>query len=245
MQIKQLFTGAAVAATLATSTTAMAELSGNIGVTSEYYFRGLTQSAGAAVQGGVDYAAASGFYAGMWGSNVSFAGAGAGGAEVDLYGGYAFEAGPVGIDLGALYYWYPEEDETGTELSTLEISAGFSFGPASLGYAYSDELKFFGVTGANGEYGEGGYLSLGIELPISEKASVAASIGQYSGQAIEDYLASVGSTDDAYVDYGLSLNLAASDEIGVSFGFVGTDIDTGAADDDLAFVASASYGFGL
>jgi len=239
MQIKQLFKGAAVAATLATSTTALAEVSGNIGATSEYYFRGLSQGA-AAVQGGIDYAGESGVYAGFWGSNVGFAGA-TGGAEVDIYGGYAFEAGPVGIDLGALYYWYPEEDETATELSTLELSVGLSMGPVSAGVAYADELKFFGVTGANGEYGDGTYLSLGIDLPVSEKLGFSAGIGQYSGQAIEDYLGSIGSTDDSYTDLNVTLTAAASEDISVSFGFVKTDI----SNYDMGFVAGFSYGFGL
>ena len=45
----------------------------NVGLYSQYVFRGLTQtSEKPAIQGGVDYSHASGFYAGAWASNVSW-----------------------------------------------------------------------------------------------------------------------------------------------------------------------------
>ena len=37
--------------------------------------------------------------------------AASGGTELDLYGGYAFKAGPVGLDFGAIYYLYNEDQE--------------------------------------------------------------------------------------------------------------------------------------
>ena len=62
-------------------------LTANVSLASDYYFRGLTQTWGKpAIQGGFDFAHGSGFYAGVWGSNVSgkqFAG---GSMELDLYG---------------------------------------------------------------------------------------------------------------------------------------------------------------
>ena len=44
----------------------------NVSFTTDYIWRGMTQSDGPAVQGGFDYEADSGFYAGFWGSNVNF-----------------------------------------------------------------------------------------------------------------------------------------------------------------------------
>ena len=58
----------------------------------------MTQSDGPAIQGGFDYANDSGFYAGIWGSNVNF-NDGAG-SELDYYFGYGFETGGIGVDLG-------------------------------------------------------------------------------------------------------------------------------------------------
>ena len=47
-------------------------VSANVSFTSDYIWRGMTQSDGPAIQGGFDYANDSGFYAGIWGSNVNF-----------------------------------------------------------------------------------------------------------------------------------------------------------------------------
>ena len=73
----------------------------------------MTQTDGIAVSGGFDYAADSGFYAGIWGSNVNFndsTGSG-NGAEFDYYFGYGFELGEVGVDLGYVAFDYPGNEE--------------------------------------------------------------------------------------------------------------------------------------
>jgi uncharacterized protein (TIGR02001 family) len=112
-----------VLALLATSSAAFAqtapvaaapEVTYNVGVVSQYRYRGLAQTKGdAALQGGVDYANANGFYAGAWGSTIKWikdsaliAGETKGGVEVDMYAGYKFEAAGVGYDVGFLRYEY-------------------------------------------------------------------------------------------------------------------------------------------
>lgn len=92
-------------------------LTANVAFVTDYRFRGISQTYGLpAIQGGVDYAHASGVYLGTWGSNVySTAGNGVGtsytngaGLEWDIYGGYKFEAAKdLTLDVGALYYYYP------------------------------------------------------------------------------------------------------------------------------------------
>ena len=68
-------------------------LSANVTLASEYLYRGIAQTRGKpALQGGVDYAHASGFYLGAWGSTITWiddqtAGASAP-VEIDLYGGF-------------------------------------------------------------------------------------------------------------------------------------------------------------
>ncbi len=112
-----------VLALLATSSAAFAqtapaaaapEVTYNVGVVSQYRYRGLAQTKGdAALQGGVDYANANGFYAGAWGSSIKWikdsavnAGETKGSVELDLYGGYKFEAAGVAYDVGFLRYEY-------------------------------------------------------------------------------------------------------------------------------------------
>ena len=85
---------------------------GNIGLVSEYRFRGISQTfKKPAIQGGVDYSHESGFYAGNWNSNVNEgAGYPAGNIEMDFYGGWKKTWGDWGLDLGAIYYYYPGTD---------------------------------------------------------------------------------------------------------------------------------------
>ena len=63
-----------------------AELSGNFTFSSNYIWRGMTQTMDdPGYSGGFDYSHESGFYAGTWGSNVAFGGAG---LELDTYAGF-------------------------------------------------------------------------------------------------------------------------------------------------------------
>jgi uncharacterized protein (TIGR02001 family) len=84
-------------------------LTGNVGLFSQYRFRGIMQTYGnPALQGGVDYSHTSGFYAGNWNSNVNEgAGFPGGNLEMDFYGGWKKTWGDWGIDLGGIYYYYP------------------------------------------------------------------------------------------------------------------------------------------
>src|SRR5205807_10360934 len=84
-------------------------VTGNITLASEYRFRGIDQTYGKpAIQGGFDYSHASGVYLGNWNSNVSQgAGYPGGNIEMDFYGGYKKAFGDFGLDVGAIYYYYP------------------------------------------------------------------------------------------------------------------------------------------
>jgi len=84
-------------------------LTGNLGIYSSYRFRGIDQTFGKpALQGGIDYSHASGFYVGNWNSNVNEgAGFPEGNLEMDFYGGWKHSWGDWGIDVGGIYYYYP------------------------------------------------------------------------------------------------------------------------------------------
>src|SRR5438270_7162116 len=84
-------------------------VTGNMTLVSDYRFRGISQTLGyPAIQGGFDYAHASGLYLGNWNSNVSSAAGYPGGnLEMDFYGGYKKAFGDFGLDVGAIYYYYP------------------------------------------------------------------------------------------------------------------------------------------
>ncbi len=87
-------------------------VAGNMTLVSEYRFRGIDQTYGKpAIQGGFDYSHASGVYLGNWDSNVSQgAGYPGGNLEMDFYGGWKKAFGDLGLDIGAIYYYYPGSD---------------------------------------------------------------------------------------------------------------------------------------
>ena len=143
-----------------------ASVSANVSFTSDYIWRGMTQSDGPAIQGGFDYASDGGFYAGIWGSNVNF-NDGAG-SELDYYFGYGFDMGGFGVDIGYLAYDYPDND---SDLDFEEIYVGLSMGDLGLLYAsgidgapdYMEVSYGFGDVGIS--YGQ--YDDYGDNLGIS------------------------------------------------------------------------------
>jgi uncharacterized protein (TIGR02001 family) len=208
---------------LAVSTGAMADISYNAAVTSDYRFRGISQSAqDPALQGGVDWTDKSGFYAGAWGSTIDFGNelpdsSGAmvdpdANIEVDLYGGYKFKSGPVEYDVGAIYYAYPGS-ESDTDLDFFEIYFGGTYGPAFAKLFYtpdvttnlSEEEGFYLSAGANIDVGGGYTLNLGIGYSFGDGVKEAA------GETYLDW--KIGVTKEFY---GFTFNLA----------YIGNDISS-------------------
>jgi uncharacterized protein (TIGR02001 family) len=205
----------------------MAGVTGNVGVVSNYLFRGVEQSllSDAAVQGGLDFSHASGFYAGTWISNTTFLGYN--GAlvsyETDLYAGYAFKAGDVGLDVGVLYYYY-RDDST---LNTLEAYVGATVGPVTAKVFYTPE--YFGALDASGDDAAGLYATVSAALPLSETLTFTPQVGMSSGDGPEVFFGNdpnTGEPDGEYVDYSLTLSKTLDAGLSFSFAVVGTTLDT-------------------
>ncbi len=135
-------TGAAFAADLgASNNTGMkddvVELARKLGITfnvagtTDYVFRGISQSREhGAVQGGVDMTYGI-LYAGVWASSIDFGGTGGGfkndDAEVDIYAGIKPVLGGITFDLGVIGYLYPSTKyTTSADVDYLELKAGAS-----------------------------------------------------------------------------------------------------------------------
>jgi uncharacterized protein (TIGR02001 family) len=212
----------AAAAALLGSTSAFAGVTGNVGAFSEYLFRGVEQTTGTpAVQGGVDLATDSGFYVGAWISNTNFAAVSATGSQVsyetDVYGGYAFKLGSVGVDLGALYYYYRDD----TALNTLEFYAGLTIGALSVKGFVTDD--YFGTD-------EGGlYLTASAAIPLSDTLTLTPQVGSSSGDGPKAFFGNnpgSGAPDGEYIDYSLTLAKSLDNGFTFSLAVVGTDLDT-------------------
>lgn len=129
-----------IAATIVIYTTlaagqAFAGASANLSATSNYVWRGITQTDDqAAIQGGLDYESDTGLYAGTWMSNVRFGDVT--GYELDLYGGYAGEISDFSYDVGVIYYAFPSMTKTQAP-NLVEIYLAGGFGPFSTGIYYT------------------------------------------------------------------------------------------------------------
>lgn len=232
MNFKRVLMVSMIGAGTLASSAAFAGATGNVGAFSEYMFRGVSQSSGAAVQGGFDYAHDSGLYVGTWASNIGFGG----GTELDIYGGFGGKVGDVGFDLGAIFYYYTEEDEAEQELNTFEVYGGVTLGPVGLKYYYADEANFF-IGDDNAE--DAGYLIGTLGLPITDSLNFTSSVGFYSGDEIERFLDD--GDEDTYIDYSVGLAKSLDGGFTMSFQLIDTDIE----DDDLKAVVGLKKSFEL
>jgi uncharacterized protein (TIGR02001 family) len=206
-------------------------LSANVGMYSDYVFRGISQTGGdPAVQGGLDYSHSSGFYLGTWGSNVGwledFQGYDSGNVEIDVYGGFRGGIGQTGLtfDLGAIQYMYPGDenpDPTVAKADTTEVYAalGWKWFTAKYSYYVSDEV--FGFGNADGS----DYLDISASLPIGETGFTAgAHWGTFSfeNNGAADY-------DDWKVSLAYDMGKLSDVTSGVTVGVAYTDTDADSA----------------
>ena len=157
------------------------ELSGNVALTSNYVWRGATQSDGAfAIQGGLDYASDL-FYAGVWASSVDDFGIDAS-TELDFYAGVTPSLGPVAFDIGVIFYNYPE---TTADSDFIELALGATYSPIEalelgVGAYLSDDFL------ATGD--ESLYLEATVGYTFSEAFSVSGGYGNFDmGNTLGEY----------------------------------------------------------
>lgn len=206
---------------------------GNVGFYSDYRFRGITQNdENMALQGAIDYAHDSGFYAGVWASNVDFNDGDEASLETDIYAGWSGAVRGVTWKLGGIYYTYPGADGS--------LDYNFFEFAGSLGYDFGLAAVTGGINYSPNNFADSGdstYLSLGLAVPIVENFSVKAGTGY---QYIDDEAAF------AYPDYqdwslGLAYKFSGFD-IGLTY--VDTDLGSDCADGcDEAVVFSLSKAF--
>ncbi len=197
-------------------------LTANVGVFSQYIYRGLIQTnEKPALQGGFDYVHSSGFYAGVWGSNVSWISDAAPGVsaslELDTYLGFknAFGGGDFNYDVGFLRYNYPGNYSLApagyVKPDTNEIygAIGYKWFTLKYSHAISDIFGF-----ANSKNTD--YLDLSANFEVMDKLTLGLHAGK---QKFHGDVAGV-SNDSlfTYDDYKVSLTKAINDySVGVAF----------------------------
>ncbi|HEX8786466.1 MAG TPA: TorF family putative porin [Telluria sp.] len=141
------------------------EVSFNAALTSDYRYRGISQSRlDPALQGGADYTNnPTGLYAGTWLSSIKWI-KDAGGddnVEWDIYGGKRGNiTDAITYDVGGLYYFYPGNG-LATNANTFELYGQLGFGPAYVKYSHA-LTNLFGNPDSKGS----GYLDLGANIDV-------------------------------------------------------------------------------
>jgi uncharacterized protein (TIGR02001 family) len=146
---------------------ALSNFSGMAAITSNYVFRGISQTDNdPAVQGSFEYKNPVGFYTGVWGSNVDDS-ISEGNVELDLYAGYKKElVENLTFDLSIIYYWYPGDSQS-PEKDYAEGHVGLNYVltklplEPNLGLGFNYSPDFYGEDG-NGYYVNG---TLRLTLP--------------------------------------------------------------------------------
>lgn len=214
---KLSFAGLLMAGSMLATPVLAADIEGNIGVTTDYIWRGMTQNdGGTSASGGLDVSFDSGLYIGTWVGDT--AGTDFGTQEVDYYIGYAGESGSISYDVGYLMYTYPSS-QAATDVDFSEVYITVGTGPVSASYYYL-------VDAEGADAGDSGYISLDYETSLSDDWGLSLHYGDYTGDFSSE--ASDMSVTVSKGDFALSL--------------VTTDGLTG-VDDDMRFVASWGIGF--
>ena len=253
-------------ALLATSSAAFAqtapaapEVTYNVGVVSQYRYRGLAQTKGQpALQGGVDYANAGGYYLGAWASTIqwikdsSTANTSYGGpTELDLYGGYKFESSGVAYDIGFLRYQYTGNNLSKTpgsssdaqlnNANTNEVYAAGTVGAYTFKYSYALST-LFGNIGSKGS----DYLDLTANYDMGSGITLSPHLGRQIVQGPGN-----GSGTLSYTDASLTVAKDLGDGLSASASAIVTNAKSGAfnststtyATGKSAVVIGLKYGF--
>ena len=234
MKIKKLSALCLATTTLMAASSVMAwesedgqhSTSANVAMTSDYVWRGYTQTDNApAISGGFDYGHASGLYAGTWASNVDYSDDAS--TEIDIYVGYANEIGNTGVsyDFGILRYIYAGEDYSYNEAYA---SVGYSYFSAAV--AHSSNSSYHSDTAT--------YYSVGFDYDLPMGVALSAGYGYY------DY-------DDSTVENPSDYRIGVSKEmVGIGWDLTFFDSDSDAEDTygdgvatDSRFVFTASKSF--
>lgn len=221
--MKRTLLSTAVAATLlsgaglASAADSAWSTSANVALTTDYKFRGISQSdESAALQGGFDLSHESGFYVGAWASSVDFDTNGGGldgSLELDYYLGYSAAIGEsdFSYDVGVMAYTYP--GDSGTDGDYNEVYGKLSWQDLTVGVIYSDDYY--------AETGKFTYLFADYSYALPMELSLGLHLG-YNDLDKDGGFLSDG--QDSYTDYSVSVSRDFM-SLNFSIAYTGTDLD--------------------
>jgi uncharacterized protein (TIGR02001 family) len=211
----------------------------NIGATSDYVFRGISQTDNdPTIQGGIDLGYGI-LYAGWWASGLDFeAGLNDAQVEMDWYGGIRPTWGKATFDLGVIYYTYPGSGPilpaiTYPDLNYVELKAGVSgeiVKNLTAGGTIYWSPDYFAETGSVWTFeGVAAYTfhQVGVFTP-----AITGTIG-YQTSSDDDYSTFNGYSDYWYYNAGLALTV---EKLTFDFRYWGTSNASNAVSDTLTCI---------
>lgn len=219
---------------LAQDTAASWTLGGSAAFTSDYVFRGFSQTdENPAAQGSISLNHESGFAASLWGSNVDFNDGDEATVEMDGTLSYTHDLGPGKITVGGIYYAYPGADSD-LDYDYVEAFGGYAF---NIEDAVDVNAQAFYSPDFFAGSGDAVYTTAGLSIPVKlvEGLSVVGSAGY---QWIDDN-AAFGAEDYADWSAGLSYTWQKAN---FSVKYYDTNVDDNDfADDRVVGAISVSF----
>ncbi len=193
----------------------------NIGATSDYVFRGVSQTdESPAIQAGVDVSSGI-VYGGLWASNVDFYDSTD--AEIDAYAGVKPTIGALSLDLGVIYYGYVNAPNTADyDYWEFKVAGSVPAGPVTLGAAAYLSPDFFGGLG------DALYYEANASFSPADKWTVTGAVGK---QTFNDF-----SFLD-YTTYNVGVSYAFTDKITGDLRFHDSDLGCGSICDSRVVVS--------
>lgn len=202
----------AIAAAIFTGNTSASDFSldGDVALTSDYRFRGISQSnTDAALQGSINLNHVSGAHAGVWGSSIDFNDDEDATIELDYTAGYTFAVSDVAVDVGYIYYTYPN-DGSNDNNDYGEVYAAAAWKGVEAGVNWTDD----------------GYAKSGKATYVFAGYSHQFGIVTVGAQVGETFLdtATFENGDDQYFNFEVSATVTLLEKLDVEVAYVGTDL---------------------
>ena len=213
---KTVISAAILAALFAGNTSASDfSLDGSVALTSDYRFRGISQSNDdPAVQGSINLRHVSGLHAGVWGSSINFDNALLDGEkasiEVDYTAGYVFTVDDFALDVGYIYYTYPDDD-TNDNSDYGEVYAAADWKGVEVGVNWTDD--------GYGKSGKATYVFAGYNHQFG-----ILNIGATVGETFLD-TATFDNGDDKYFNFEISATVTVLEKLNLGVSYIGTDLN--------------------
>lgn len=179
------------------------EASASVAFSTDYIFRGISQTEGRpAVHGELSYLDDSGFYGALWGSNIAYGR----GLELEATAGLTRSLSELlAYDVGLVYYNYPGA----SDLDTIEVFAALEY--AGLRGAVAHTTDYFGTGASSNHY------SLDYSVALIDNLYLGLGLG------LTEASRGIFGTRDRYGNYGASLTAYAAG-LGVSLSWTNTNL---------------------